>query len=143
MEQFKLQASRAPAYHTQGRAPLSVNEEVVAPILEPGSLETGAAPTTSSAASNVAFQIYFRLSYHIAGTPLFDEKGKAEVGPADSIRNRVYKAFNDLNMLILPLAHPGMTTEQLRALFSAPPASAGGLPLRLPFPEVPSSNDEA
>ena len=71
--------------------------------LEPGSLETGAAPTTSSAASNVAFQIYFRLSYHIAGTPLFDEKGKAEVGPADSIRNRVYKAFNDLNMLTLRL----------------------------------------
>ena len=53
--------------------------------------------------SNVAFQIYFRLSYHSAGTPLFDEKGKAEVGPADSIRNRVYKAFNDLNMLTLRL----------------------------------------
>ena len=57
MEQFKLQASRAPAYHTQGRAP-ALRERGGCAILEPGSLETGAAPTTSSAASNVAFQIY-------------------------------------------------------------------------------------
>ena len=36
----------------------------------------------------------------------------------------------------------GMTAEQLRAHFSTPLTSAGGLPLRLPSPEIPSDEDQ-
>ena len=35
----------------------------------------------------------------------------------------------------------GMTADQLRALFSTPPSSVGGLPLRLPSPETPSDDE--
>ena len=35
----------------------------------------------------------------------------------------------------------GMTADQLRALFSTPPSSVSGLPLRLPSPETPSDDE--
>ena len=35
-----------------------------------------------------------------------------------------------------------MTPDQMCALFSKPPTSAGGLPLRLPCPAAPSTSDD-
>jgi hypothetical protein len=39
-------------------------------------------------------------------------------------------------------ARAGMTPDQLRAVLSEPLVMAGGLPVRVPSPEVMSSSDE-
>jgi hypothetical protein len=40
-------------------------------------------------------------------------------------------------------ARAGMTADQLRAVFGAPPLTAGGLPIGVPSPEVIGPSDEA